>query len=403
METTASEFAVALDIGSSQTRCLIAEISDGRIEVIGRGEEPSRGVRRGEIIQLASAGYSVSRAIASAEERAGVEVRSVFLGVGSRHVGFINNRACIAITREERTVNARDVRNVLAAARRVPLREDAAAIGTLVCSYAVEDVRHVRDPEGMMGARLEAEVHVITDARTTVENMESCVKATKHRIEEYVFTAYAAGEAVLHDDEKKLGVAVIDIGAGTTGIMLYRDHAPVFSSVVPIGGDQITDDIAAGMELGLADAARLKEEHAGVGPVPVGRPITFRGVTHGQTYAVDPRRLHAIADCRVREILDVVRRELMRAGIRPASVRAVLTGGTSRMPGLDTLAGTILGCPVRLGRPRCGDGAFGPMGPEMATVAGMLLVAMQARTREKSPVAASNPAGRLLGWLRQLF
>jgi len=403
METTASEFAVALDVGSSRVRCLIAEINDGHIEIIGRGEEPSRGVRRGEIVQLAAAGYSVNRAIESAEERAGVEVRSVFLGVGSRHVGFVNNRACIAITREERTVNARDVRNVLAAARRVPLRDDAVAVGTLVCSFAVEDVRQVRDPKGMIGARLEAEVHVITDARTTVENMASCVKATKHRVEENVFTAYAAGEAVLDDDEKKLGVAVIDIGAGRTSIMLYRDRAPVFSSVVPVGGDQITADIAAGTNLGLADAARLKEQHAAVGPIPVGHTITFPSVAHGQTYAVDPRRLHAIADCRVREILDITRRELTRAGVRPASVRAVLTGGTSRMPGLDTLAGTILGCPIRVGRPRCGDGAFGPMGPEMATVAGILLVGARARTGEKSPVPASNPAGKLFGWLRQLF
>jgi len=404
METAASEYVVALDVGTSRTRCLIAEVTAGLLRVVGRGEEASRGLRRGEVIDLAAAGYAASRAIQIAERHADVEVQTVFLAVGSRHVGFFNNRACVGITREERTITARDVQRALASAHRVPLREDAMPVGSLTCSFAVDDVRHVREPEGMHGARLEAEVHVITDARSTVENLAGCLDPAKLDIEEFVFAPYAAGEAVLDDDEKKLGVALIDIGAGTTGLLVYRDHAPVFSSVVPLGGDHLTNDIAIGMDFGLADATRLKEEHADVGASGIEHPFTFRRPLSGAAYSVDPRRLHAIVEPRVRELLDIVRRELGRAGVRPATIRAVLTGGTSRLPGIDALAGTVLGCPVRIGRPRRNDrAAFGSLGPDLAVAAGLLLVGLRAREHQASPDAAPNPAGRFLSWVRQLF
>ena len=401
METAASEFVVALDIGTSKTRCLIAEVADGAVEIVGRGEEASRGVRRGEVVELQPAGYAAGRAIRAAEEAASVDVQTLFLATGSRHTGFANNRGCVAITREEQTVTARDVQAALAAARRVPLRDELIPIGTLVRSYAVDDVRHVREAEGMHGTRLEAEIHVITDARSTVENMASCVDPARHETEDYVFSAYAAGEAVLDDDEKKLGVAVVDIGAGKTSIILYRDGAPVFSSVVPVGGDHITNDIAMGMELGLADATRLKEDYATVEPARAGTTLSFERVSRPGSFCVEARRLHAIVDCRVHEILDIVRRELMRAGARPATIRVVLTGGTSRLPGLDTLAGTVFGCPVRVGRPALDGGPA--MGPEMATAVGALLVGMQARTRREPVAATGNTAGRVLSWLRQLF
>jgi cell division protein FtsA len=402
METgTNSEFVVALDVGSSRTRCLIGECQGGRLQVIGRGDEQSRGVRRGEVIDLAAATYSVNRAISAAEEQADVQIQTLFLATGSRHVSFFNNRVCIAITRENRTANARDKRKVLEKAEKVPIRDDAKLIGTLVCSYALDDVRQVREPVGMHGTRLEVEVHVITDARSTAENIAATIDNDRYEIEQHVFPAYAAGQAVLDDDMRKLGAAVIDIGAGTTRIMLYRDHAPVFSSVVPIGGDHITHDVATGMELGLADAASLKEQHACVGPARIGHTITFQPLAQDATYSVEPRRLHAIVDCRTREILDIARRELLRAGVRPASVRTVLTGGTSRLPGIDGLASTILGCPVTIGRLR--HPALAAMGPEMATAAGMLLVGLEARKEQAEPVATSNGPGRLMNWLRQLF
>jgi len=401
METTASEYVVGVDIGSSRTRCLIAGILDGEMTIVGRGDEASRGVRRGEVIDVAAAGYAVGRAIGVAEEQANVDVQSVFLAAGSRHTGYINNRACVGITREEHTVTLRDVRNALAAAQHLPLRDDTVAISTLVCSYAVDDVRHVREPEGMHGTRLEAEMHVVTDARSTVENMASGLDPAKHEVEEYVFAGHAAAEAVLDDDEKKLGVAVVDIGAGTTSLMLYRDHAPLFSSVVPIGGDHITSDVAMGMDLGLADAARLKEDHGTVETVRPSHAIVFERINKPGTFCVEARRLHMIVDCRIHEILDIIRRELTRAGVRPATIRVVLTGGTSRLPGLDALAETVLGCPVRVGRPRLGDGPA--MGPDMATVAGLLVAGQQARNRRLPLAAGAHPAGWLFGWLRQLF
>jgi cell division protein FtsA len=401
METAASEYVVGVDIGSSRTRCLIAEIVDGEITITGQGNEPSRGLRRGEVIDVAAAGYAVDRAIQAAEQQADVDVQSVFLAAGSRHTGYVNNRACVGITREEHTVTTRDVQNVLAAARRVPLREDTVAIGTLVRSYSVDDVRHVREPAGMHGTRLEAETHVVTDARSTVENMMAGLDPSKYEVEESVFAGHAAAEAALDDDEKKLGVAIVDIGAGTTSIMLYRDNAPTFSSVVPIGGDHITSDIAVGMDVGLADAARLKENHGSVEAVRPSHAIMFERINKPGSYCVEGRRLHAIVDCRVHEILDIIRRELMRAGVRPATIRVVLSGGSSRLPGLDALAETVLGCPVRVGRPRLSDGPA--MGPDMATVIGLLIAGKQVRDRHLPRAATSNPAGRLLSWLRQLF
>lgn len=403
METEANDFVVALDVGSSRTRCLVGEVANNTIRIVGRGEEHSRGVRRGEVVDLAAARYAVKRSIAAAEEQAGVDVQTLFLAVGSRHVRSFNNRACIGITREERTVTAKDVQSVLAAARHVTVRDDQFPIGTLVCSYAVDEVRQVREPEGMHGTRLEAEVHVITDARTAAENIVSCVDQARHLVESPVFGPYAAGEAVLDDDEKKLGVALIDIGAGTMGTLLYRDRSPVFSSVVPVGGDHITHDIAIGLELGLSDAAKLKEEQATLDPAGLAHPVLFERVARAETLSVDPRRLYAIVDCRVREMLDIVRRELLGAGVRPAGIRAVLTGGTSRLPGIESLAETVLGCPVRIGRPKPGPDAA-PLGPEMATAVGLLRVGAAARKREApADAAVGGAAGRVLVWLRQLL
>jgi len=403
METAASQFVVALDVGSSRTRCLIAQLAGDDVQIVGRGEETSRGVRRGEVVDLPAARYTVHRAVAEAESTAGLEIQTLFLTAGSRHVRFVNNRACIGITREERTVTGKDVRNVLASARRVTLPDDAMPIGTPACSFAVDDVRQVREPEGMRGTRLEAEVHVITDARTITENLAACLDPDEREVEEYVFAAFAAGEAVLEDDEKTLGAAVIDLGAGTTRLMVYRDGAPVFSSVVPLGGDHITSDIAVGMDLALADAARLKEDHASVAPRRAERPVTFKRLGKSALYSVDPRRLHAIVDCRVREILDIVRRELMRAAVRPASLRAVLTGGASRLPGIDTLAATRLGCPTRLGRPRALAPASDGMGPEMSAALGLLALGQAARRRQAAPADFGNPARRLLDWVKQRF
>ncbi len=404
MEIAASEFLVALDIGSSQARCLIAELNDHRIQIVGRGAEPSRGVRRGDVIDLPTASYAANRAIQTAEQQASVEVRSLFLAAGSRHVNFVNNRACVAITREERTITARDIQSVLADARRVPLRGDVVSIGCITRSFAVDDVRHVRDPEGMHGARLEAEVHVITDSRTTTENLAACLKTSRIDVEEFVFAPYAAAEAVLSDDEKHLGVALMDIGAGTTGIILYRDGAPVFSSVIPVGGDHISSDIAIGMDFGMADAERLKERHASVGPPPSNQPIAFRRAANEVLYSIDPRRLRAIVEPRVHEILDIARRELVRAGVRPATTRVVLTGGTSRLPGICELASSVLGCSVRIGRPISSpDSLLTGAGPEMATAVGLLLVGMRTRAEAARAVDTPSAPRRLLDLITGIF
>lgn len=400
METTDNEFVVALDVGSSQTRCLIAELTGDEIEVVGRGVETSRGLRRGEVVDLAAARYTAERAIGAAEEQAGVEVQTLFLAQGSRHVRFFNNRGCIAITRESRTITARDVQRAIESARGSPVPDETRVIGVLTCSYAVDDIRHVREPEGMHGTRLEAQLHVIADARTTAENMAACVDAQQYETEDFVFAPYAAGEAVLDEDEKKLGAAIIDIGAGTMGIMLYRDRAPVFSSMIPLGGDHITSDVATGMNIGLTDAKRLKEEHAEVGGTRFQQGIVFERFPRGGTVSVDPRRLHVIVDARLREMLDIARRELLRAGVRSASIRVVLTGGTARLQGIDSLAEQVLGCPVRIGRPELGGAT---MGPEMSTTIGMLRVGWLARQRQVAPARSSGVATRLLTWLQQLF
>lgn len=398
MENQVSEFVVALDIGSWRTRCLIAEVGEDGIRVTGRGEEASRGVRRGEIIDLSGAGYSAQKAIAAAEDQAGVSVQTLYVAAGSRHTRFANNRAIIGITREERTITPRDVKQVEAEARKFSLRQDAVAIGSLITSYCVDDVRHVSDPAGMHGTRLEAEMHVVTDSRGAVENLEACLTPELHEVEEFIFAPYAAGEAVLEEDDKKLGVALVNIGAGTTGIMVWRENVPVFSSVVPVGGDHITNDIAIGLDIGVADAAKLKEEHA-TAAGPLSGNITFQRVARPVTYCADARRLHAIVDCRIREILDVVRRELMRGGVRPAAIRTVLTGGTSRMPGIETLASSALGSRARVGRPKLGSEI---LSPDLAVAIGMLNLGAKKRKQEQDAAPVAQ-AGKFVTWLRQMF
>jgi cell division protein FtsA len=398
-----NEYVIALDLGTSMTRCLIAEIDTeaDRLAVVGRGEVPSLGMRRGEVVEIAKAKFAVRQAIAAAEEQAKIEVKSLLISAGSRHVDFVGPSGYVGITREDRTVHARDVRAVLADAAKSPLPSGTVALESLVRSYAVEDVRHVRNPVGMRGSRLDVFLHVITDARTPVENLSACVDTEKHHIEQHVFPAYAAAEAVLSDDERKLGVAVVDIGAGTTRILMYLDSEPVFTSVVAIGGDHLTNDIAVGMDLKLGEAAELKEAHALVGATRLNKTIKFRRVAKDFEYEIDPRRLQTIVDCRVEEIFDIVRREMLRACVRPGAVRVVLTGGASRLPGIEELAASKLGCPVSIGRPR--HPAFDRMGPDMATVAGMLLVGRKVLREQQVPAERPSTLARFAGWLGQFF
>jgi cell division protein FtsA len=362
MGTAREEYLVALDLGSHRTRCAIAcSRPDGELVLEGYAERPSEGVRHGLIIEAPAAASGVREAIASAADTASVRVATIIASMATPYARGLNSRGCIGIEHEDRVVRAPDAKRALRAANRVTLPSDRVVSEVLSQGFAVDDIRGIHDPVGMAGGRLEAEVHVVTDLQAAHENIRHMVRSVRSglkscRLERVVFGPAAAAHAVLSDEEKRLGSVHIDVGAGTTSVVLYAGGHPRFSRVLPIGGQHVTNDLAIGLNTSVAAAERLKRRPG----LLAARRRRSRGgeASRVQVPAADGSdtrtyplwRLGFIARARVDEIFELVATELDRSGVPEAAcARAVLSGGLSRMDGVLEAARRVLNRPARFG------------------------------------------------------
>ncbi len=388
---TEGEIVVGLDIGTTKVCAVVGEVLDDGITILGVGNVPCRGLRKGIVSNIDWTVRSIKDAIESAQTMAGVEIRTVYAGIAGSHIRSQQSDGVAAIGGGE--VSQADVERVLEGARAIPVDADRQIMHVLPREFIVDAQDGIRDPIGMSGVRLGARVNLITAATTCVQNVVRCAERCNLVVADVVLDALASAEAILSDDEKEIGVAVIDIGGGTTDILLYVDGGVVHTSVIPVGGNNITNDIAAGLRTPVAEADRLKRLSGCALGRMVGEDeeIEVPGVG-GHSARKAPRRvLSDIVEPRVEEILAVVRKRMEDSGlIEHLSAGVVLTGGAVLLDGMTEFAEEVLGMPVRIGSPIGVKGITQLVnGPQYATGVGLLKYGArmmhESRSREVVP------------------
>ena len=344
---------VGLDIGTTKICAIVGNMTDEGLDIVGIGTSPSKGLRKGVVINIESTVEAIQKALREAELMAGCEIKSVFAGIAGGHIRGFNSQGVIAI--KNREVNKDDVRRVIDAAKAIAIPMDREVIHILPQEFIIDDQDGIKEPLGMSGVRLEAKVHIVTGAVASAQNIiKSCQRAGVG-VADIVLEQLASSEAVLSADEKELGVALIDIGGGTTDIAIFVDGAIKHTSVLSLGGNHLTNDIAVGLRTPMAEAEKIKQQYGCSLTSMVGKDETIEVPSVGGRDArVLSRQLLAeILEPRVEEIFTLVNREIVKSGFEDVIASGVvITGGTSILPGMPELAEQIFNLPVRRGVPR---------------------------------------------------
>jgi cell division protein FtsA len=372
--SSSGEIVVGLDIGTTKVCAVVGNVGEDGITILGVGMVPCRGLRKGIVSNIDWTVRSIKEAIESGQTMAGVEIRTVYAGVAGSHIRSQASDGVAAIAGGE--VTRADVERVLEGARAIPVDADRQILHVLPREYVVDAQDGIRDPIGMSGVRLGTKVNLVTAATTCVQNVVRCAERCGLTVADVVLEAYASAEAVLSDDEKEIGAAVIDIGGGTTDILLYVDGGIAHTSVIPVGGNNITSDIAAGLRTPMAEADRLKRAFGCALGRIVGddEEIEVPGVGGHAPRRVPRRVLSDIIEPRAEEIFAVIRKRIEDTGLlEQLSAGVVLTGGAVLLEGMSDFAEEILGMPVRIGYPTGVKGITQLVnGPGFATGVGLL-------------------------------
>jgi cell division protein FtsA len=400
-------YVVGLDVGTSTVCCVVGEaLDDGSLDIVGIGVAESRGIRRGVVVNLEAAVESIKRAIEEAELMAGIEIDSVHLALSGPHVKGFNSRGVIAVAGKNREITRDDVRRVIDAARAVALPAGREILHVLPQGFVVDEQDGITAPVGMNGTRLEVNVHVITGAVSSTQNIISCVNRAGVSVADHVIEQLAASEAVLTQDEKQLGVALVDIGGGTADLAIFEGGSLWHTGVVAVGGDHFTSDIAVGLRTPIPDAEKVKRRNGCALSSMVGEDETIEVASVGgrKPRVMARRILSEILQPRAEEIFHLVWDEIRRAGYEKALHSGiVLTGGGAILEGLPEIAEQIFDLPIRRGAPLdVGGLADHVNSPVFATPVGLVLYAHRNRAPEPVRVGAGT-FGRVAGRLRGIF
>ncbi|MEK6629228.1 MAG: cell division protein FtsA [Acidobacteriota bacterium] len=373
---------VGLDIGTSTVAAIVGELVDGnQIEIIGLGVAESHGIRRGAVVNLDAAVDSIRKAIDEAELTAGAEIDNVFLGLSGTHIKGFNSRGVVAVAGKNREITRDDVRRAIEAARAVSLPVGREILHVLPQDFVVDDEDGICAPVGMTGSRLEVNVHIVTGLATTMQNLVACVNRAGVNVKESVLEQLAAADAVLTSDEKELGVALVDIGGGTTDVAIYERGFLWHTSVTPIGGDHFTNDMAIGLRMPIPEAEKLKRKCGCVLSTMVGddEMMDVASVGGRPSRVMARRILSEVLQPRAEEMFHLVWDEINRTGYEKAlNSGIVLTGGTVNLEGMPEIAEQIFDLPVRRGIPTgAGSLADHVSNPSFAAAVGLLLRARQ--------------------------
>ena len=378
------DLVVGLDIGTSRIIALVADLDqEGRLNVIGVGSQESRGLKKGAVVNIEEAVHTISRVIQEVELMADCKVSHVYTGIAGSHIKSFNSNGMVAI--KDKEVTQADVERVIETARAMPIPADQEILHILTQEFVIDGQDSIREPIGMSGMRLEVKTHIVTGAVSAAQNIVKCVRRCGLEANDLVLQPLASSYAVLSEDEKDLGVCLIDIGGGTTDIAVWTQGAIRHTSVIPIAGDQVTNDIAMALRTPTREAEDIKIRFgcALTHMADASESIDVAGVDDRPSRKLSRRALADVIQPRVEELFELIQHELRRAGFEDVlSSGIVLTGGASAMPGLVELGEEIFHMPVRLGSPKyTGSLADVVQSPRFSTAYGLLLEAQTQRRR----------------------
>jgi cell division protein FtsA len=400
---------VGLDIGTTKTCMIVGEIKETGLDIIGLGSHPSEGLRKGVVVNIESTVESIRRAVEEAERISGCEIRSVYVGIAGGHIRGQNSLGIVAV--KGREVDADDVERAIDAAKAIAIPLDRQILHTLPQYYVVDEQDGIRDPVGMSGVRLEAKVHIVTGAVTSIQNVVKSVNRVGLDINDIVLEQMASSEAVLSRDEKDLGVALIDIGGGTTDIAIFSEGSIKHTAVLPVGGNYVTSDIATGLRTPMAEAEKIKIRYgcAYMPMIPKDELIEVPSVGGREPREVSRQILGRIIEPRMEEILSMSYKEITKSGCEDIlAAGVVLTGGASILEGIPELAEQIFNMPVRRGCPiKIGGLTDVVNSPLYATGVGLVVYGSRNIEREMLGRAEGNfimrMFRRLKKWLLEFF
>lgn len=401
---------VGIDIGTSKVVTIVGEVShDGKINVIGMGSHPSQGLKRGVVVNIESTVQSIQRSVEEAELMAGCQIYSAYTGIAGSHIRSINSHGIVAI--RDREVTQTDVDRVIDAAKAVAIPADQKILHILPQEFIIDHQDSIREPIGMSGVRLEAKVHIVTGAVSAAQNIVKCLKRCGLTASDIVLEQFASSQSVLSEDEKELGVCMIDIGGGTTDIAIFTDGCIRHTGVIPIAGDQVTNDIAIALRIPARNAEDIKLKYACAlqDLADTNQMIDIPVVVERAGRHISRRALSEVVEARYEELFTLAAAEIRRSGLEDSlAAGIVLTGGASKVEGATELAERVFKMPVRIGAPQHLTGLSNVINnPIYATGVGLLLYGMQQRdTQRDVTIQQPNLKGlwdRMKGWFQGNF
>jgi cell division protein FtsA len=407
---TEKNLIVGLDIGTSKVVAIVGEVlADGDLEVIGIGSHPSRGLKKGVVVNIESTVHSIQRAVEEAELMAGCQIHSVYAGIAGSHIRSLNSHGIVAIRDKE--VVPGDVERVIDAARAVAIPADQKILHILPQEFLIDNQEGIREPVGMSGVRLEAKVHMVTGAVSAAQNIIKCVRRCGLEVDDIILEQLASSYSVLTEDEKELGVCIVDIGGGTTDIAIFTEGSIRHTAVIPIAGDQVTNDIAVALRTPTQHAEEIKIKYACALTQMASAEESIEVPSVGDRA---PRKLarHTLAEVvepRYEELLTLIQAELRRSGFEDlVAAGIVMTGGSSKIEGLIDLAEEVFHMPVRLGMPQYVTGLVDVVrNPIYATGVGLLLFGHHNRDQRSLDIGLGKGMrgvwDRMKGWFQGNF
>jgi cell division protein FtsA len=403
------DLIVGLDMGTTKICAIIGQVDEnGSLEIIGVGTTPSRGLRRGVVVNIESTVKSILDAIESAEMMSGREVSSVFTGIAGSHIEGINSRGVVAVTGREREITEEDIDRVIEAGKAIAFPMDREVLHVIPQEFVVDDQRGIRNPLGMIGVRLEAEVHIVTGAVTSAQNIIKCVNRAGFKVNDIILEPLASAKAVLSNDEKELGVLLLDMGGGTTDVLAYLEGSPYHTEILPMGGDQITNDLSIVLRTPLEAAEKIKKESGCcyMGMVHENEEVVIPGVGGRPHYSKLKKEIVEIIQPRMTEMLNMVKEQVDKKGyLKLLAGGIVLTGGGSIIPGAVELAQDIFDLPARVGIPiKMGGLIEEYSSPIFSTGIGLIMYGLAGKeynTEDKNKKGKGFKG--IINWLKEFF
>lgn len=396
---------VGLDIGTTKICSVVGEVSGDSANIIGIGTNPSVGLRKGVVVNIESTVESIKKAVEEAELMAGCEISAVYAGIAGGHITGFNSRGIVAVKGNE--IGEQDVDRVIDAARAVAIPMDREVIHVLPQEYMVDDERGIQNPVGMAGVRLEAKIHIVTGAVASAHNIVKCANRSGLDVCDIVLESLASGEAVLTDEEKELGVALLDLGGGTTDLAIFSQNNIKHTFVLALGGNNLTNDIAIGLRAPHAEAEKIKKKYGScvAQNISADETIEVPGMGGRKPRMLSRQILGEVLEPRMEEIFQLVQREIVRSGMEnmiPSGV--VITGGTALLEGVNEIAESILNLPCRIGKPRAITGLVDVVNnPMYATGVGLVLYGARNQDSSKFRIRDKNIFNRIMTRMKRWF